>query len=188
MLDALNHVLKETEVVAASATSSAFCAKAMSPTFMFGYDPSLTSVGAMPNGLATWRVQGNGEVRWILCNLADLLSALRVVHAKDSINMKECIDYVKQFTIESIEPAVNAGCQFFTVLQSSNSALFVPTGWMAVEKVGRGMVIYGVRKITITQSTLSHTVYEALIGAKKDANEMVSKHEEILKILMPPDI
>lgn len=94
---------------------------------------------------------------WLLVETCSLISAMRQRTNVEKVAYNDARNFVEGLTASELTELKELGCKFHYVLQVPGTALFVPCGWLAVERVQRGFVIYGVRKTVVTQSVAAHS-------------------------------
>ena len=166
-------------------SAAPICKKVTSPSWLFGYDPTMKVVGPTPNGLAQWRILANGEVRLVLVEARMFIPALRSVLSQDKLSLDEALDHLRKLDVTIAKKLCSQGCVFHTFVQKSISACFIPTGWLVAEMSVRGVLLYGVRKAVVTESLDAHSNYEELIGVFKASGKATENMEEMLSHLEP---
>ena len=156
-----------------------------SALWLFGYDPSLCSISATPNGMAMLKVLAYGEVKWIVMETASLIAALRTELQTDSIGFDDLEEKVGSLTADTLENCKKHGLKSFSCVQKANEAVFVPAGWITAEQSVSGMLIYGFRSTLLLRSEASHSSYEALIGLHVVSKKPVAKMQEALDLMAP---
>ena len=71
----------------------------------------------------------------------------------------------------------------YTVKQSKGQALYVPPGWIVVEKVVEGVLIYGIRKVLFIRGCDAVASYQAAIEVHRASGRNVSKMEQAVKYM-----
>ena len=117
-----------------------------------------------PNKLGMIKLLAHGQVQWLAMEVCSLLAALRIDSPLESININELRELVAEFTFESLQVLVRKGMQLRFVVQSAMETVYVPTGWLCVEQVTRGVLVYGLRASLMLKGFAAHRNYEAMIG------------------------
>ena len=101
---------------------------------------------------------------------------MKIIASKDTIPISELQDLIENLTSSDLDKANASGCPMLTCMQTKGDLLYLPAGWMTVELVTKGVLVYGVRKTFFIRSSEQLASYNALISmytlAKKNTDKM----------------
>ena len=152
----------------------------------YGYDSALHRIAPTPNGAPMTKTLLAGNVRWIMLPMSKLAPFLRTLAGMDDILLNDLTKLVANTSATDFaQLAAQHSCQPLYVEQQPLDTVFVPAGWIVLEHVQRGVLIYGVRKSWLLESNGGARDYEELIGAYKDSEKLVSIMQKVLEFIDP---
>ena len=109
--------------------------------YLTGMAPKSTLVGVTPNACGMLRVQHMGEV----CSTVVPLHALKEA-AGEALNEKDGLaKYVDDLSDAKLSSLHEQGVPFYFANQGPLTALYVPPGWLLIDKITTGQLITSVR-------------------------------------------
>ena len=140
------------------------CANVLNTLWMWGYETKFSGTGVTPNGLAMWKFLAAGEVTWLIFETKVLVPALKISLGKDKLSITEVYTYLEDVGEKSLQELSDTGAKPFYAVQSSNTMLFVPVGFIALEKCTKGVLVYGLRRTCVIREASAVANYEELMG------------------------
>ena len=148
-------------------------------TWLYGYAPSRSFVSPTPQGLPMIKILAMGETSTFLFKLADLAKAFK--------------DKGKTLTHDTAESILNQKaadmqeglCNVHFCKQQKHDILYVPGGYLAVERSGAAVLIYGMRKSFCLKGEASS--YAAVVQYVKDCGKDAGRYEKVLESLTAID-
>ena len=171
----LNMLPEKTKVIDISEVEGG--ASFMTSCWSYSIAAGNTSFLAPPNGAAMMRVLGSTEV--LLLKLQELM-AFMTSTMKDNENEKkqDLMQRVIQWSEDDLKKVLGDGkVTMSRGCLGVNEALFIPSGWLLVERVPSGQsAIYGVRKSMFIDTVANKEGYTALrefyVGQQRDVSRM----------------
>ena len=106
---------------------------------------------------------------------------------KDKLGMSDVEEFVANMEKESILKLAGSGCSVYRAVSKPESILFVQPGWLLIEQVISGVLVYGFRRSCILASTKAAENYESLIGLASVDGKETTKMKEVLELLKLPE-
>eukprot|EP00971_Amphidinium_carterae_P350486 6491571-Amphidinium_carterae.2 len=122
--------------------------------FMFGNAPNLMFAGPTPNSLSMLKVLCQGEIQWLCVNSQSFVEYLRGTRQRDTFSLEEVTTFLAESTEAAIKDMMEnqddaSSGQMVSVMlvmieskvemawfaQKAEMTVYVPTGWLVVEKV-----------------------------------------------------
>lgn len=154
--------------------------------WLYGYHDKMQIASQSPNGLPLMKVLASGKVKWAMFQLTSLISALRQMLKKDSLNLDEIKDAILALNVDKMKKLKELGCIMKYATQNEWELIYQPVGWFAAEEVISGVLICGCRRTLILKSTAAYEQYEALTGVYHASKNPAHKHmEKILEKMEP---
>ena len=145
-------------------------------TWLFGYMPGKNFVNPTPQGLAMLKVLAAGTAQMFMFKLSELCPAIKTLRKVD-INGENAHDILLAMT-ESELLELNKVCPMYYTQLDKAEAVFVPSGFLVVERSGPEILIYGLRKTFCLKG--DEEPYQAVIDYVKASNRDVSRHQQML--------
>ncbi|CAE7667911.1 unnamed protein product [Symbiodinium sp. CCMP2456] len=162
--------------------------KIIQASWMVGFDTAAHYFGFLPNGLASMRLLCSGEMLWLLFDMRQLSAAMKVILEKDDHGGIEGVtEFVKNLDEKGVAMLAKHGCTVHMIQQGPGQVLFIPTGWFAVERCVKGLLVYGIRKTFIYPSQKASSNYEILQGVHVESKKPVDKMRATAAFIAPPD-
>lgn len=157
----------------------------LNTTWLFGYDNKMYCTANTPNGLSMAKFLTHGSVNWVLFNLSDLVSALKIIDGSDqAYPLDALMARVEKFEVSDLCALAGKGCVAQRRLQVAGECLYIPAGWIAAEIAAEGVLLYGVRKTWVPISQDCHNSYEELIGCYTAEQRPVANMNEVAKHML----
>ena len=115
---------------------------AMHGIFLTGLAPRACPAALTPNCLASVRVLYLGEIACILIPMAKLVE---VAKAEIAAAGNKLTDFLSNLTEDKLNGLLEKDVPMYTCVQGPGTALFVPMGFVVIEKVTAGQLVVHVR-------------------------------------------
>ena len=179
LLKRLYTLLKLDEKVAALGGADA---RILKETWLYGYVPSSTFVAPTPQGLAMVKSLAAGETQMFLIKIADLAVAFKAQNVKANF---ESADTILAMTCEELNALIGKGCPVYFVKMQKYDTVYVPTGFLVIERSSSAVLIYGLRKTLCLKGDAAS--YEAVIQFVKDSGKESARYEQCLESIKNAD-
>jgi hypothetical protein len=160
-------------------------ANVVNNTWLWGFDTKYKGVSFTPNCLAMFKIILNGCVATMMFETKALVSAMRIILQVDKLKLTEVQDFLASLERDGIAELVKNGCTPILVEQKADSILYVPVGYVTVEQVMSGVLIYGLRRTVIVSHIDAVANYEELIGLHVNEEKNPTKMKEALDFMKP---
>ena len=128
-----------------------------------------------------------GEVRYIMFPVEDLVTALRTAGRED-LTLDTLTEFIEACDADALRTLMHSGCDnMFTCLQRAKETVYVPPGWIMAEMVVGGVLVYGVRKSLAPRLKPSADQYACLVQMHEASKKQVGKMKECLEIMTPDE-
>ena len=155
-------------------------ASIVSNTWMFGYMPGRNSAALTNQGLPLMKVFVHGEVDAFACDLQALTVAWGKLENMEELSAQTMQECLLSLCGEKLKRLADHGCVFHAVKIEGGSAIYVPTGWVLVERaVPKATLTYGARKTVFVKDGVHATSYDAVIEHLRAAGNNVARYEEV---------
>ena len=152
----------------------------MTTSWSFGYAPDFHSCGFNPNSAACIRVLLFGTVEVFAVSLGKLLAACKAsqVTMSEPATATGIKDFMLNLGAESINKLAEAGAEIHHVEHKAEEVLYIPTGWVVVERSKNGLLLYGVRKSFFFKGAAAADNYniarQTLVDEGRNADRMAA--------------
>ena len=117
-------------------------------SWQYGYAPTYNNIGATPNCSCLLRTLCYSNIMTLLIETQSLRKAVEAIE-KDTFpkTVPELKKIVKEADTATVQSLKNHGLVAYYICQEKDTVLYVPAGWVVVDKVAIDQVLmYGVRK------------------------------------------
>ena len=147
---------EETEALFANMIQH-FKAKSMSLTdlstswnttsWLFGWDTKkYTSASFTPNSAASMRFLAMGEIQMLLAPISSVLAAMEKAGAERT-SIGQVVAYIQNLDAPGVTKFKDDGCQFAYAKVSKHDCIYIPAGFVCIEKpTTTSPLLYGIRK------------------------------------------
>ena len=152
----------------------------MTTSWSFGYAPDFHSCGFNPNSAACIRVLLFGTVEVFAVSLGKLLAACKAsqVTMSEPATATGIKDFMLNLGAESINKLAEAGAEIHHAEHKAEEVLYIPTGWVVVERSKNGLLLYGVRKSFFFKGAAAADNYniarQTLVDEGRNADRMAA--------------
>ena len=153
----------------------------MTTSWIFGHASSHFGCGLTPNSAACFKMLMYGSAELYLAPIAGLIDGLN----KMGIKFKTMVDLETQLfalTAEQIEK-LKETVSFHIAALKKEQMLYIPAGWICLEKCGQESMIYGVRKSYFFRSAAAVANYTAAMQLLDGDGKGTEKMGQILPLL-----
>ena len=145
--------------------------------FLTGMAPKSTLTGVTPNACGMLRVQHMGEV----CSTVVPLHALKEA-AGEALNEKDGLaKYVDNLDSAKLSALYEQGVKIYYAMQGPLTALYVPPGWLLIDKCTTGQLITSVRLAVLHASTQARSNMSAAVDFFTDKEK--AKITELIDVV-----
>ena len=128
------------------------------------------------------------EVTWAIFEISSLIASMKMILGKDDLGGLDGVtDFVRHLDDGRLKAFHQHGCVPHIVVQKANEVLWVPCGFLAVEKCVKGILIYGLRKSVLYKSLKALASYEANIEVLKQSGKPIEKMKMVHNIIAGSD-
>ena len=147
-------------------------------TWMFGYMKASDSTGLTPNCAGCFKMLVFGTVTAYAIDTTSLLKHLPTLKAA-ARNTAELYDIVNAFTAEQVQQLKELGVPVYKCHMDKEIVLWIPAGWVLIEKTGDSALTYGFRKSMFIATSALRSKYEAAKLLLKASGNSTEKMDEV---------
>ena len=118
----------------------------------YGYLSDVKTIAPTPNALAMVKILVNGHVSILAIDRKKLLPAMRVILSEDNVKFKDVVAKPEAANADIFSQLHANGCPVFRGVLVPMSCLYVPAGFIVVEKVVKGVLAHGIRRTFLPKS------------------------------------
>ncbi|CAE7191932.1 unnamed protein product [Symbiodinium sp. KB8] len=145
-------------------------------TWLYGYLPETTFASPTPQGLSMLKTLAAGDVRVFAIELAALQRCLK----KNGLALDaDCADNVLQFDADALKAFVASGCPVYHLEVKQFETIYIPTGYLVLERSGSAVLVYGMRKSFCLKG--DEKKYEHVVEYVKAIGKDASRYEKCLE-------
>ena len=150
---------------------------------MFGYLPSKECAATTSQGLPMLKILMNGDVSWFAFKLSSFVKA-RVDLGLDPISVDTMNKHILTMDADLLQKIIEKGCEVVAGVLKSGLAVYIPTGWVCVERSSTAVLIYGIRKTIALNYKGAAVEYQAVIDLQLASKRSALKFEEMMAALV----
>lgn len=178
----------ESSILATKATLNEL-GSVMSHTWLYGYESRNTQAAVTPYGLSVFRILAEGAVHTAVIDARECLAAWAKVHSDDKaakITYDDLMRELLALDVEGLRRLKAAGAVVYYIELKAWQTLYVPSGWLVLERASDNALNYGIRKTAAFEHEAAYSSYEAVLRLHKESGSKSSdKMQMVLPLLKP---
>ena len=155
----------------------------MGQYWLYGCVADLKALGATPNSACLLKVHVAGDVRHVLFEIQPFLNYMHSNgQISDANDLAKATELLHGFDADALQSMLkDGGVEMFQVTLKPRQALFIPTGWLALEVALPSVHTYGIRKSFFLASL--GTQYKQALESTRALGKNVDRMQSISKLV-----
>jgi len=149
-------------------------------SWQFGLAPNFPYASLTPNSASTIRILCQGNLHIYAMEASKLVAAMRLAHPGCDVDGTKAAGWAKQLDGAALQKLGQAMPVWYHMAKP-DEVVYVPTGFMTIERADNGPLIYGVRKSLLFDTPAAVKNYSQAIqliaqgGGNTDNMEKIKK-------------
>ena len=153
-------------------------------TWLYGNDPKMHFCSTSPFSVAMVKAQAAGNTRFVLIDFVTFCEARKKEGLSDIMPQQQMTTLLQEMTVDNAKALCKQGLKMEHVTQQPWEALYIPAGWVAMEKTARGSLAYGSRRSLVVTTDQTIVNYNAMIAMASEGKKSIVNMKGVKKAML----